>query len=404
MVNRCQYLKTASVCIQNTSISRCYKSTAMPLDSYGRQVAAFKKCQRLYTKHQHFKNTSISDIRSRPPCPLTVTVDRCQHLENASVRIQNTSISRRYKLTAMSLDSHGRQVPAFKNASVHIQNTHILKAPAFPDVTSQLLCLLTVTVDRWRHLKNVSVRIQNNSIFRCYKSTTMSLDSHVQQVPAFKKTPVFKYKTPEFVYWIPAFPDVTSQPLCQLTVKVNRCQHLKNASVHMKNTNILKTSSFPDVTGRPICPLTVMVDRCQHIKNTSVRIKITYILKTPAFPDVTSRPACHLTITVDRCQHLKSTSDHIWNTSISRRYKLTTVSLDSHSQHVPALKRNASVRIQNTSISRRYKSSAMSLDSRSGQVRAFKKRQCSYTKHQHFPMLQINCYVHWQPQSTGASI
>ena len=141
------------------------------------RCSLYRKC--LYTKQQHFKNTSII---------------------------------RRYKLTAMSLDSHGRQVPAFKNASVHIQNTHILKAPAFPDVTSQLLCLLTVTVDRWRHLKNTSI-----------------------------------LKMLAFVYKTLAFPDVTSQPLCPLTVTVNRSQHIKNESVCIQNNNILKTPALSDV-------------------------------------------------------------------------------------------------------------------------------------------------------------
>ena len=142
------------------------------------------------------------------------------------------------------------------------------------------------------------------------------------------------------------------------------------ASIWKTPVFVYKTPEFPNVTRWSLCPLTVMVHRCQNLKNTNVRIQNSSILKTPAFPDVTSRLLCPLTVTVDRCQHLK----------------------------------NASVRIQNTSISRCYNSTSMSLDSHGWQVPAFKKYQCSYTKHQHFPMFQVDRYVFWQSRSTGASI
>ena len=48
----------------------------MSLDSHGRQVRTFEKSQRLYRKHQDFKNASIFQ---------------------------------RYKSTTMSLDSHAQQ-------------------------------------------------------------------------------------------------------------------------------------------------------------------------------------------------------------------------------------------------------------------------------------------------------
>ena len=144
---------------------------------------------------------------------------------------------------------------------------------------------------------------------------------------------------------------------------------------------VYKTPAFPDVSSQPLCPLTVTVDRCQHLKNARVCIQ-----NTPAFPNIASRLLCPLTVMVNRCQHC------IQNTSTSRRFESTAMSLDSHGRQVPAFKNcqcsyTQHQHFKNASTSQHYKSTAMSLDSHGRQVPAL------YTKHQHFPTLQVDCYV-----------
>ena len=101
---------------------------------------------------------------------------------------------------------------------------------------------------------------------------------------------------------------------------------------------VYKTLAFPDVTSQPLCPLTVTVNRSQHIKNECVCIQNNNILKTPALSDVASWPLCPLTVTVNKCQHLQNTIIHIKNISISRCYKSTAMPLNSNSRQVVPFK------------------------------------------------------------------
>ena len=168
-------------------------------------------------------------------------------------------------------------------------------------------------VDRCQHLQNKSVHIQNTGISRCYRPTATSLDNHGRQVPGFKK--------------------------CQCSY--TKHQHFKNTTIsrHYKSNAMSLDSHARQVPALTKC-------QCSY--------KHTGISKTPALLDVTSWLLCPW-------KH-----QHFWMLPVN-----SNVPFDySHGPQVPA----------------------------------FKKDQCFYRQHQHFPMFQVHHYVPWQSRSTGASI